>query len=373
MGNDKIDEIQILRGFAILAVVGIHSFSYSARIKDFNSLQGATLWLDFLLAFAVPCFLVISGFVLSKRYSGDYSLKDFYTKRIRSTLPQYLIFSLLYFGYRLITYVKPKEIELSFFTGLAQDLVFGSSFIHLWYFIILFQFYLLFPILFRLYEKYRSNLVVLSIIIMVVWNAFILILNMVLPPDENLLVNLLNKPIFLSMLFYFVLGFYIKDHFDGVKRSLVRSNGIILLLIVSAIVSLRAMSIFVALNNGYDYYDIPYRYLIPTILLDPIFITMEILLLFKIVTMISKKYHLMHKCFRKLGDYSFGIFLIHPFMREIIVEMYQKVQIDYNDLIYYPTVWIGMILLSYLCVYLISYLPFSYYVVGLNKRTIINS
>jgi peptidoglycan/LPS O-acetylase OafA/YrhL len=368
LGEERIDEIQLLRGFAILAVIGIHSFSQSARIPDLNLLQGVSLWLDYFLAFAVPCFLVISGFVLSKKYSGKYCLKDYYIKRIRSTIPQYLIFSFLYFGYKVITYIKPKEISFSLFSGLAQDLLFGSSFIHLWFFIILFQFYLLFPFLLRIYEKYKSRFIVSSLILMVGWNAFILILKMTLPPNEYVIVNLLNKPIFLSMLFYFILGFYIRDHFQDIKRSFKRTNGMLLLFIISILISIISISFLIALNKDYMYSKIPYEYFIPTVLLSPIYIIMELMLIFKVVTMISKKMGKIHSSLRWIGDYSFGIFLIHPFMREIIVELYQKVNINYNDAIYYPTVWIGMIVLSCICVFFISKMPFSFYLIGIEPR-----
>ncbi|HBP64468.1 MAG TPA: hypothetical protein DD730_09365 [Desulfosporosinus sp.] len=61
-----IEEINFLRAFAVLAVIAIHTSGYFTEIKSYNHLVLVNLWADIFCQFAVPLFILISGFVLAK-------------------------------------------------------------------------------------------------------------------------------------------------------------------------------------------------------------------------------------------------------------------------------------------------------------------
>ena len=111
-----IEEINFLRGFGVLAVITIHTTGYFTEIKrSYNTLVLLNLWTDIFSQFAVPLFILISGFVLARNYRNDFSLTKFYKKRIRSIIPQYLIFSVLYtvFNNWVVMQSNPLSLNLS--------------------------------------------------------------------------------------------------------------------------------------------------------------------------------------------------------------------------------------------------------------------
>lgn len=70
--NKRIGEVDYLRGFAVLAVIAIHTSSNS-QILNLNLLLIVNLIIDVFSHFAVPLFIFISGFVLSLNYRGLFS------------------------------------------------------------------------------------------------------------------------------------------------------------------------------------------------------------------------------------------------------------------------------------------------------------
>ncbi|MDD4620297.1 MAG: acyltransferase [Methanosarcina sp.] len=97
----RIEEIDYLRGFAILAVVAIHTSANFTKIQNVNLLLTINVIIDVFSHFAVPLFIFISGFVLSIKYKGQFSQKIFLQKRAKSILLPYIIFSTLYLLYRI--------------------------------------------------------------------------------------------------------------------------------------------------------------------------------------------------------------------------------------------------------------------------------
>ena len=74
------DEINILRAFAILAVISIHVSAYFTHMGTINGLAALYMSIDVLSHFAVPLFIAISGFVLYNKYFDDIDIKRFYKK-----------------------------------------------------------------------------------------------------------------------------------------------------------------------------------------------------------------------------------------------------------------------------------------------------
>lgn len=146
------EEIIVLRAFAILAVISIHVSAYFTYMSTLTALTVLYMSIDVFSSFAVPLFVFVSGFVLYNKYSGDIDLKSFYIKRLKSVLPQYLVFSTFYLG---VTYiggiVLDKSINLDVLHIVYRYLT-GGCFYHLWFFVLILQLYLLYPAIVRLYN-----------------------------------------------------------------------------------------------------------------------------------------------------------------------------------------------------------------------------
>lgn len=143
MRKAKIEEIQSLRALAFLAVVFQHavaSYVYDAGVQ---LADGATLSLLLLVSkFAVPLFVFITGLVLFYNYDGELRYGSFVYKRFQDILLPYLFWTGVYFAWK-IGWDQRAAASLLEFLRLA---VTGKASYHLWYIVMIFQFYLLFPL-----------------------------------------------------------------------------------------------------------------------------------------------------------------------------------------------------------------------------------
>lgn len=96
-----------------------------------------------LVKFSVPAFIFISGLVMVYNYSHKINPLNFYRKRWKEICIPYLLWSLIYFTY------YHWNSSGGVYTGrdLLYNLLTGSASYHLWFVILIMQWYLVFPLL----------------------------------------------------------------------------------------------------------------------------------------------------------------------------------------------------------------------------------
>lgn len=165
-------DLDLLKGIAIISVVLYHFFSLlnADYITNVHLFDGGFLGVD--------VFFVISGFLVAKGLNsqfaqGTFSLIEFYKKRIARILPPFLvvcIFSLV-LGYFLVFPEVYKELSKEIINSLLFKVNFyfahnGGYFslsssdkilLHIWYISILIQFYILYPIIYKLINIFLRN------------------------------------------------------------------------------------------------------------------------------------------------------------------------------------------------------------------------
>jgi peptidoglycan/LPS O-acetylase OafA/YrhL len=145
LSRPKIPEIDIVRAIAIIAVLLIHGTSGATQLPLGTGSQAVFFMLNKISLFTVPLFIWISGVVLFYTYYDRWEpgmSRVFWTKRLRRILIPYVLWSLFYYLYNQFIF----HGKISFDTlHLIKLLLSGNASYHLYYMVIIVQFYLLFP------------------------------------------------------------------------------------------------------------------------------------------------------------------------------------------------------------------------------------
>lgn len=167
-----------LRVLAMLGVIVIHvSVTWIGHFSIYVSNGGSVSELsapmmsciyNSLARFAVPCFMMLTGaFVLADEKTANY--KEFYKKKMIKIGTPLVIFSLLYILYRLLLFVIDGDVGMEYIVTLVKDIAKGEPYYHMWYLFMLFEFYLMAPVVVRFkdsitYESFRKVVFVFLIV-----------------------------------------------------------------------------------------------------------------------------------------------------------------------------------------------------------------
>lgn len=281
--SNRIEYFDILRGLAILGVVAIHAsgtgFQFEQDSFNFNF---TVLWRN-ALNFSVPLFLAISGYFLARKNIQSYSeYFKFLKKQIPRVYTPLLSWSLVWLALAVFIFNKPIINEV------VKLIAFQSS--GTYYFIaVIIQFYLLMPILYRL-ANYGG--VILSILISIGMTITIAYLRYYTDLSLPLILYAGN---FATWMMFFVLGLYI-----GKLEKIKLSNGILFCLILS----LYAISCV----ESYMLIEIFDK---PGDAVTAVKASSFLYSFFLIILLFNNQEWIKSKPLKKLGDISFGIYLIH--------------------------------------------------------------
>ncbi len=357
--NKRVIEIEYLRGVAILAVLAIHTSSNFIHIQNLNLLLITNVIIDVFAHFAVPLFIFISGFVLPIKYDSSLSKRSFYKKRVLSIIPPYIIFSIVYICIRTIGHWKMNGVlEYPSLTNILFWILTASSAFHMWFFALVIQFYMIYPYIIYLYEKYslKKQLILLLLITFLVQESW-LVSRDVLQTYSNPTINLLLTSVFLSHIFYFILGIYTYHNYENMKKKVLENKKLLsfFVLLFTIVISIFWIKGIIEYGN---YSNIPaYFFIIPDLIGTVYFPLIFLLLLMSTINLKSSN-RISSNILLSLGNYSFGIYLIHVvYMNVIINILFPKVNIDVDQSIYYILLFLLTLTLSYINIYIITLLP----------------
>lgn len=151
----RIEYLDLYRAIAIMAVVAIHATSTAVAHYPKNTFDHDLFYFwNTFLQFAVPAFLFLSSLVLFYNYNAKLNekgwVRSFYKKRMFYIFIPYVAWSLIYFVIK--KWLAGKEpIEDSM--QLVKQLMLGTAHTHLYFFLIILQFYIVFPWILALTKK----------------------------------------------------------------------------------------------------------------------------------------------------------------------------------------------------------------------------
>ncbi|MFD0698659.1 acyltransferase [Paenibacillus sp. GCM10027628] len=151
----KIPEIDFVRAIAIIAVILIHGTSAATLLPMGTGSQAIFFTLNRACLFTVPVFIWISGVVLFYNYYDRWDPPMsflFWTKRLRRILVPYVLWSIFYYIYNQYMYHGKANFDAIYMLKLLLS---GNASYHLYYMVIIVQFYILFPIIMTAVRKFR--------------------------------------------------------------------------------------------------------------------------------------------------------------------------------------------------------------------------
>lgn len=313
---NKIESVEILRGIAILAVISIHVTKLNLRDIDSYFMQYIVSLINVSSMFAVPLFIAISGFVLSIKYKNTIDLIDYLKKRIVKIIPPYLFFSTLYFLYGnwasecFIAYKGPGIFEFIY------RLLTANACTHFWFFGLIIQLYLLFPLVLKIYNYMDSHnhafkLVIISFTIQIMWNAVKYKLAGLISLPEGLVSLIISEYImglFLSHFGYFVLGIFLSAKGNIMNIKFPRFHNILLLLIFMSTSSVWA---FANVSKYYDHGVTTNVILALRFAYEPVLAVVVSLFMYRLSAWILRDKSNTAASLKYIGHYAYGIYLIH--------------------------------------------------------------
>lgn len=303
----RIIYADLLRIFATFSVIVLHVSStdwYTTSVFDFNW-QIYNVY-DSLVRWCVPVFVMLSGmFFLNPKKEID--TKTIFSKYIFRIVLSLIIWGLVYNSsqllYRYIFYdkdVSVKDILLMFF-----KIPIGPAWYHLWYLYMLIGLYVLTP-LYRVFIKNATEQQVRYLLILFFLFGLCLpfFKEILLIFDSRLKINF-DIPELVNYSGYFFAGYYFSRYEISKKTKLLIYIGggvsMIFTIIGTSFVSMQKNSPIVLL----------YDYLLPTTML-------EAYMIFNFFKGLESRITIKSCLFSKLSGYTFGIYLVHDFVRLLL-------------------------------------------------------
>ncbi len=297
------------------------------------------LYIEELSKFSVPLFIFISGLVLTYRYTGETIVyTDFLKRRFDKILIPYLAWSGIYLIYR---YLYKSETFSPF--AIAKKFLIGSAYFHLYYVFLILQFYLLFPHLLKIVQRFKGRELTLLTVAITVNLAFIAVYE-----AFPLIPERLPRRIFIFWIFYFIMGALIGRDLKDNKRSAADKIPYKLLipLFAASLIYLLA-PVGLPLGNKMDIFWLMKKTFFYAALFS--------LLSYKLASKSNFPTHnIALKPITSLGKYSLGIYLAHL----IILEPLSTIILNRNLL------FILTLAITWLFTIAVSRLPYGWVLVG---------
>lgn len=345
-------EIPVIRAIATMLVLCIH---LTAQLYNSNGVivDPVLSYFNQIARLGTPIFAVISAFLLtSSTLKREFELSYFIKSRFTKILIPYILWTTLYLILRILlsnTYYPAG-------TPIIKYYLLGTAEIHLYFILVVIQFYVLFPFVHKL--KKGAPLIIAYVIgtlINALWlscgSGAVTLHNEML----NTFVN--SKAFILNWIPFFFLGIgyakYYKEINDIVLKYKIYFKIIGILLFIDLIIKIDTTNLYGSTN-------------IANIVYIPIFLALLIIFYNHV-----KNHTLLTQTLTVIGNYSMGIYLIHVF----IIMVYR--QTPYVDIVDNPSTFVAsyiiVLCISVLVIYLISKLPFSSFIVPIpSKKAIVN-
>ncbi len=330
--------IDVLRVLSILAVIMIHTTTRTLESTNYDLHRLPwTLFLNQASRFAVPMFIMISGFVLELNYNNHSGYVSFLRKRLGKILLPYLLWSALYY---LLIFRNNSDTFL-------ESLLKGNASYQLYFIPTVLLFYLFFPLIRKLYPLFSKR-----------WILVLLGIMQIIPLAYDYYVK--EVPIYFPlsvtiMTYYvFLLGIYAARNEEKILKTIAKWKKVL-----TPITLLLAIYVYLEGEHTYfstHYYQSFYSQWRPSVLIYTICLAGILHYYLK-----NKDLHL--HIIKKLSRLSFFVFFVHIIILEavwypIVSDIFRITQTHIAETIWFdPLYFFLTAFFSFSLAYLIHKLP----------------
>ncbi|MCJ0912645.1 acyltransferase family protein [Mammaliicoccus sciuri] len=333
------------RAIFCLIIVGVHILSNYLRdveLQDHNRMIVVTF--QILILFGTPCFIILSESLISMVYK-DKLPKNFLVKRFKYIMIPYFSIGTFY----VYSKYKLGSNEESFWQLFKENLLIGDW--DGWFVMAIFQFYILHLIFHKILSKANPIIMIVISFVISLTHSYLMYNNDAYSNWWNDFYPLFHRTNILYWLFYFVFGYYLGKYYNEVlsfmEKKLKWLVVSLVILALSIIYSIYQNDVTFVQSNRYD-------------------IILYSSLVFIFVLVISKKLSKFNISFLFfIGEISFFIYLTH----KIMLYYMAKYTFHFIDqfFMYNITTYIFALSLSVGLAVVLSFLPFSRFIIGRNS------
>ncbi len=348
----------LLRGFVVLGVMLMHTTWYFASAHTESWVTISEMLLDIISLFAVPLVMFVSGYIfISHNRHADYYKLAFFRKMFLSVLSPYLLFSLLYLAGACFFSAASYSLQHA-----AYLIISGSSAVHMAFFRALFGFYAIYPLLLRYFYHCRlqhklHRFIIQVILLQLFWKVFNNL------DCSNMYEALaLDITTFMRYIAYFSFGMLAFIYHKQLLRWIDTHH---VLLICGFLFNLPLI--------GACWFAKYYLQSLPVLEficfpLNLFLYSIIIALLFRYAHTLESQDNLSKRFILYLGNYSFGLFLIHIIYMYIGNSLLSTLHISPNQVIFYPLLFVIMLVLSLLTMELLARASWGHYFIGMVSK-----
>lgn len=346
--KEQIYYFDVLRALAIIGIVLLHSAT--PLLYEFNNISAfdwhVANFYDSIARWSVPIFFMISGYLNLNSLENNESIFLFYKNRFIKVVIPFVFWAICYF---LLPFFLDPNINIiqvlsnvNNYKEFIYQLLFGPVYYHLWFIYTILVLYLFTPLIKKALSLFSKKTFAW---ILILFFSFISINNIL-----NLIFGFsYNTSGIASTIGYFgygllFIGYYILGYFlESISKcnlklfNCIGIAGLFITIIGTYLLTLENKGIF----NEFFYHYLNFNTLL---------VSVWIFILFKCK---------IKKCptiILLLSEYSFGIYLIHI----LIIELLNKLQINitlFSPIFSIPIFSIVVLILSFLAVWTLSKVP----------------
>jgi len=299
-------EISFINILLCLLVIFIHVSSEPVTVLDKTGLEYMLVVIPWKLSsFAVQGFVFLSGLKLFVSGADKINYSKYYLSKIKNIIIPYILWVMIYYVY----FMRRGYFGFSI-SQLAENILLGNLVSHFYFIVVIVQFYLLAPLWIKLVKKTSPVItVIMALMVTVIFGKYFTHTVSVL---GNGYVFRYNDRIFTTYLFYWIAGCFAGLYYEDFKGLIMGNRGYIaVMFIITAVIN----AVFSYMNLS----GIRQIYFLED--MHTLYCTMSILFVFVLGLMYKEKADKTKKVLSVVDRSTFGIYLCHILIINIINEL----------------------------------------------------